>query len=58
MINLELGEAISRFLRECDERKFAPVKPGEPFKGAARARELVAQAQRSVIESGGAGNTP
>ena len=57
-INLDLGESISRFLRDCDELKFAPVKSGEPFNAVARARELVAQAQRSAPERGGVGNTP
>ena len=53
-INVELAQAISIFLRECDARKFAPADAAAPLNAAARALELVALAQRSAPVPGAA----
>lgn len=45
-IPLELGENISRFLRECDERKFSPATNEAPMNAANHALELVAQSEK------------
>lgn len=45
-ISIELGEAISRFLRECDERKFSPATSEAPMNATNRALELVAQSEK------------
>ena len=51
-ISAELAQAISSFLRECDQRKFAPINPNHPLNAAARALELVELAERHrVLES-------
>jgi len=44
-IGLELGGAVSGFLRECDERKFSSAPPVSSFNALGRARELVARAE-------------
>ncbi len=44
-IDLELGCAISEFLRRCDERKFTPAPPPAPITAAATALKLVETAQ-------------
>ena len=46
----ELSTALSRFLRECDERKFAPSAPPGGINAAARALELVARAETRRAE--------
>ena len=38
--------AISGFLRECDERKFAPSNPSTPLNAAARALEIVSRLEQ------------
>jgi hypothetical protein len=45
-ISAELAQAISNFLRECDERKFSPACSTAPFNAAARALELVDLAEK------------
>jgi hypothetical protein len=42
----ELAQAISGFLRECDEAKFSPASSATPLNAAARALELVEQVGR------------
>lgn len=44
-IGPELTQAISTFLRECDERKFSPAGSPAPLNAASRALELVARAE-------------
>jgi hypothetical protein len=46
----ELGQAISNFLRECDERKFSPANPKIPFGAAVRALEIVEFAEKRCNE--------
>ena len=46
-IGAELAQAISGFLRECDERKFSPAGPAAPLNAANRALELVAFAEKA-----------
>lgn len=46
-INLDLGEIVSRFLRECDERKFSPAGSDVSINAAARALELISLAENS-----------
>jgi hypothetical protein len=48
-IPVELGEAVSRFLRECDERKFSPATNNTPFNATERALELVAQSEKCLL---------
>jgi hypothetical protein len=45
-VGAELAQAVSSFLRECDQRKFSPVNPPAPLKAASRALDLVAQAEK------------
>jgi hypothetical protein len=40
--------AISGFLRECDERKFAPSNPSTPLNAAARALEIVSRLEQQL----------
>jgi hypothetical protein len=49
-IDLELGSAISEFLRRCDERKFTPSPPAAPMAAAASALKLVETAQARLAE--------
>jgi hypothetical protein len=44
-IGLELSGALGEFLRQCDERKFSPPSPVPPFGAAARALQLIDQAE-------------
>jgi len=50
-IGPELSAALSEFLRQCDQRKFAPSAPAAPFGAVAQALKLVdqAQARRSAL---------
>ena len=41
----ELAATAARFLRECDERKFAPRPPGTPLNAVAKATELIELAE-------------
>lgn len=41
----ELAQALAVFLNECDRRKFSPVTPTAPLDAAARALELITQAE-------------
>ena len=45
-IGAELAQAISAFLRECDERKFSLSPAGAPLTAATRALELIAGAEK------------
>lgn len=47
-IGAELAQAVSSFLRECDERKFSPASATAPLNAAARALELVERAGQRV----------
>jgi hypothetical protein len=47
-IGAELAGTISSFLRECDVRKFSPVKSTAPLNAAARALELVALTENAT----------
>lgn len=49
-IDLELGTAISEFLRQCDERKFMPTPPNTPMTAIATALRLVETAQARLAE--------
>jgi hypothetical protein len=49
-IDLELGSAISEFLRRCDERKFTPAPPATPMTAAATALKLVETAHARLAE--------
>ena len=44
-IGPDLSTALGEFLRQCDERKFAPAAPGPPLGAAARALKLIEQVQ-------------
>ena len=44
-IGPELSAALSDFLRQCDQRKFAPPAPVPPFSAVAQALKLIDQAQ-------------
>lgn len=45
-VPVELGEAILRFLRECDERKFSSAKVAVPVNAVPRALELISLAEQ------------
>jgi len=49
-IDLELGSAISEFLRRCDERKFMPAPPNTQMTAIATALKLVETAQARLAE--------
>jgi hypothetical protein len=42
----DLAQTISGFLRECDQRKFAPANPNSPLNAADRALEIVSRAEQ------------
>ncbi|HEY9171623.1 MAG TPA: DUF4381 family protein [Verrucomicrobiae bacterium] len=44
-IGPELTEALCNFLRQCDERKFAPAPPAPPLGAVERAAKLVEQGE-------------
>ncbi len=44
-VGLELSTALSDFLRQCDQRKFAPPVPVPPLSAVAQALKLIDQAQ-------------
>jgi Domain of unknown function (DUF4381) len=44
-IGPDLSAALSEFLRQCDQRKFAPSAPADPFSAVAQAFMLIDQAQ-------------
>jgi len=44
-ISVELGDAVSRFLRECDERKFSTAAVSTPFNAVPRALKLISLAE-------------
>jgi len=44
-IGPELSTAFSEFLRQCDQRKFAPPAPAPPFGAVAQALKLIDEAQ-------------
>ena len=44
--NEELAAAVGGWLRDCDVKKFAPVKPPAPLNLAARALELVQRIEK------------
>ena len=48
-IGAELAQAISNFLRECDEWKFSPASSTAPSNAATRAVELVDLAERRRV---------
>jgi hypothetical protein len=45
-VDVNLGEALSAFLRECDRRKFSGAAADAPMQAAARALELVSQIEK------------
>jgi hypothetical protein len=45
-IGLELAAEVSDFLRECDQRNFAPANPAPPLGAAARALEIISQLEQ------------
>jgi hypothetical protein len=47
-IDIELGSAISEFLRRCDERKFTPSPPAAPMAAAASALKLIETAHARI----------
>lgn len=51
-IGPELAQAISSFLRECDERKFAPTTTSTPLNAIGRALVLVTEIQNQAAERG------
>jgi hypothetical protein len=44
-IGPELSAALSKFLRQCDQRKFSPPAPTAPFGAVAQAFKLIGQAE-------------
>jgi hypothetical protein len=44
-VGAELGDRITRFLRECDERKFSPASASAPLNAVASALDLVERAE-------------
>jgi len=42
----ELSDRVGRFLRECDERKFALSPPRPPLGAVSRAAEFIQEAER------------
>jgi hypothetical protein len=50
-VGAELAQAVASFLRECDLRKFAPVDAAAPFEAAARALEIIDQAELRLQQS-------
>jgi len=50
-IDAELADRLGRFLRACDERKFAPASHQPPLGAAGLALELIdaAEARRTAI---------
>ena len=44
-LGAELSDTLSKFLHQCDERKFAPSTPVPPFSAVAQALKLIDQAQ-------------
>lgn len=48
----ELRQGVTEFLRECDERKFAPSAPATPLRAVDRAEQFIeaAEARRQEIE--------
>jgi hypothetical protein len=57
-VGTKLAAAVSGFLRECDERKFAPAPVTAPLGAVQRALELVAQAEVRRRETRSAGLPP
>jgi hypothetical protein len=51
-IDAERVQSISDFLRQCDERKFAPARSAAPLHAASRALELVALAEKRLVSAG------
>lgn len=52
-IGAALAQAISTFLRECDELKFSPVSSTAPFNAATRALELISLAEKRRLPAPG-----
>jgi hypothetical protein len=50
-VGAQLAQAVAGFLRECDQRKFAPVNAAAPFEAASRALELIGQAELRAKQS-------
>jgi hypothetical protein len=60
-VGAELSGAVSTFLRECDQRKFAPAPPAAPLGAVSQASKLVelAEARRAQLhQSTGEATTP
>ena len=49
-IGSELSAAVAGFLRQCDERKFAPDNSAAPMSAVARALELVTLAEQRRVQ--------
>jgi hypothetical protein len=50
-VGAELAQAVASFLRESDQRKFAPVNAAAPFEAASRALEIIDQAELRAKQS-------
>jgi hypothetical protein len=59
-IGPDLSGALTQFLRECDQRKFAPAPPAVPLGAVQRAAELIdrAEAQRERLRQATAAAPP
>ena len=44
-IGPEISGAVSDFLRECDQRKFAPIPPPAPLGAVSEAERLIGRAE-------------
>ncbi|HEX4349121.1 MAG TPA: hypothetical protein VH251_01975 [Verrucomicrobiae bacterium] len=42
----DLAQAVSGFLRECDQRKFSPTNPNTPLNAASRALGIISQVEK------------
>ena len=50
-IGPEEAQSIASFLHECDQRKFAPAKGGQPLNAASRALEIVSHLEERRSQS-------
>jgi len=56
-VGAELARTISSFLRECDRRKFSPIRAASPLNAASRALQLVAEIEQRRAELNAANAT-
>lgn len=57
-VSPELSATVSDFLRECDERKFAPVPPQPPLDAVEVAAKLIQRAEESLTALAQTGPSP